>query len=626
MMSRQLAPSEPRGEKRRKRAAEFCEDPSLIARLEGNRIIYQNESTMVGRQSIPVAIFAAHWSLLYCSAFRATSGAHAAYRRHAVGDRHLLQKLHLYRGNGDYQTRTGFDMWDSPHVAGGNPAIGGPTNNPGPMLWQYAYHANWSEVLSRVRQKPEEAKYIRDNGWTTLHLLVAGNANPVPLEVVRAVYDAFPAALDMRTNDYNRTPREIAERWKQQQDVIDFLSNPDDVVIESTSTPVTDDTAPTHATQIPPIMARDNRQSKPLTADAIVITSLQSQHNDFLNNQMSELKQINEDLAQTLHADIHKISTLEAENIQLKESGTQTSRQLEEALQRMKDMEKSLKQKHQNEVERRIADVKAKLEADADRRIREIQSTMQTEADRKINEVQASKSSAASTSNDADIAAMEQKLQTTNAELLSLKEQLRTAKIIEEQMRSAVVIANTEVESLVQEKDEALKAAQGIKAEIASAKIKAEEAQRRFVLLDEQAKEARNKLSVDIESLKKQYEARLSHLKKELRRLEEEKEENRCSALASNDKVRTIQKRLNVLEERAKDDAAQISSLKDAVEASKASKEQMRKAVESANAEFKEALKRWEGLESQVGNLAASERSLLAQVERLRLQLKEKQM
>ena len=517
-------------------------------------------------------------------------------------------------------------MWDSPHVAGGNPAIGGPTNNPGPMLWQYAYHANWSEVLSRVRQKPEEARYIRDNGWTTLHLLVAGNANPVPLEVVRAVYDAFPAALDMRTNDYNRTPREIAERWKQQQDVIDFLSNPDDVVIESTSTPVTDDTAPTHATQIPPIMARDNRQSKPLTADAIVITSLQSQHNDFLNNQMSELKQINEDLAQTLHADIHKISTLEAENIQLKESGTQTSRQLEEALQRMKDMEKSLKQKHQNEVERRIADVKAKLEADADRRIREIQSTMQTEADRKINEVQASKSSAASTSNDADIAAMEQKLQTTNAELLSLKEQLRTAKIIEEQMRSAVVIANTEVESLVQEKDEALKAAQGIKAEIASAKIKAEEAQRRFVLLEEQAKEARNKLSVDIESLKKQYEARLSHLKKELRRLEEEKEENRCSALASNDKVRTIQKRLNVLEERAKDDAAQISSLKDAVEASKASKEQMRKAVESANAEFKEALKRWEGLESQVGNLAASERSLLAQVERLRLQLKEKQM
>ena len=547
-------------------------------------------------------------------------------------------------------------MWDSPHVAGGNSAIGGPANNPGPMLWQYAYHANWSEVLSRVRQKPEEAKYIRDNGWTTLHLLVAGNANPVPLEVVRAVYDAFPAALDMRTNDYNRTPREIAERWKQQQDVIDFLSNPDDVVIESTSTPVTDDTAPTHATQMPPIMVSDtsskadgadrvneyqqqqppwmtggnnsaaNRQSKPLTADAIVITSLQSQHNDFLNNQMSELKQINEDLAQTLHADIHKISTLEAENIQLKESGTQTSRQLEEALQRMKDMEKSLKQKHQNEVERRIADVKAKLEADADRRIREIQSTMQTEADRKINEVQASKSSAASTSNDADIAAMEQKLQTTNAELLSLKEQLRTAKIIEEQMRSAVVIANTEVESLVQEKDEALKAAQGIKAEIASAKIKAEEAQRRFVLLEEQAKEARNKISVDIESLKKQYEARLSHLKKELRRLEEEKEENRCSALASNDKVRTIQKRLNVLEERAKDDAAQISSLKDAVEASKASKEQMRKAVESANAEFKEALKRWEGLESQVGNLAASERSLLAQVERLRLQLKEKQM
>jgi chromosome segregation ATPase len=224
------------------------------------------------------------------------------------------------------------------------------------------------------------------------------------------------------------------------------------------------------------------------------------------------------------------------------------------------------------------------------------------------------------------MAAMKQKLQTTDAELLSAKEELQNAKILEEQMRSAVVVANTEVESLVKEKDEALKAEQNMKAEIASAKLRAEEAQRRFVVLEEQAKEARNKLSVDIESLKKQYEAKLSHLKRELRRLEEEKEENRCSALASNDKVRNLQNRLNVLEERAKNDAAQISSLKDAVEASKTSKEQMRKAVESANAEFKEALKRWEGLESQVGNLAASERSLLAQVERLRLQLREKQM
>ena len=576
-------------------------------------------------------------------------------------------------------------MWDSPHLAGGNSAIGGPANNPGPMLWQYAYHANWLEVLSRVRQKPEEARYIRDNGWTTLHLLVAGNANPVPLEVVRAVYDAFPAALDMRTNDYNRTPREIAERWKQQQDIIDFLSNPEeaviielpdtsnsdenameiisgddtninDAVIESTSTPVTDDIAPTYATQIPPIMAgvtaskaddadrvheyqqqqppwmtggnnsAANRHSKPITADAIVITSLQSQHNSFLKNQMSELKRINEDLAQTLHADIDKIATLEAENSKLKESGAQTRSQLEEALQRMKDMEETLKQKYQNEVERRIKDVKAKLEADADRRVREMQSSMQAEADRKMNEIQASKSSVASTSNHADMAALKQKLQTTDAEVLSMKEQLRIAKITEEQMRNAVVVANTEVESLIKEKDEALKAEQNMKAEVSSAKMRAEEAQQAYVVLEEQAKEARNKLSVDIESLKKQYEAKLSHLKKELRRLEEEKEESRCSALASNDKVRNIQKRLNDLEERAKNDAAQISSLKDAVEASKTSKEQMRKAVELANAEFKEALKRWEGLESQVGNLAASERSLLAQVERLRLQLREKQM
>lgn len=616
---------------------------------------------MVGRQLIPAAVLLAYWPQICCSAFHATSDAHAVSRsRCAFHSRHLLPKLHLYRGNasGDHQTRTGFDMWDSPHVAGGNTANSGPANNPGPMLWQYAYHANWSEVLSRVRQKPEEARYIRDNGWTTLHLLVAGNANPVPLEVVRAVYDAFPAALDMRTNDYNRTPREIAERWKQQQDIIDFLLNPDEaVIIELPDTSNSDENAMEiisgdganikagvtsskaddadrvheYQQQQPPWMtggnnSAANRHSKPLTADAIVITSLQSQHNSFLKNQMSELKRINEDLAQTLHTDIDKIETLEAENSKLRESGAQTRSQLEEALQRMKDMEENLKQKYQHEVVRRVDDVKAKLEADADRRVREIQSTMEAEADRKINEIQARKSSVASTSNAADMAALKQKLHTTDAELLSMKEQLRTAKITEEQMRNAVVVANTEVESLIKEKDEALKAEQNMKAELTSAKMRAEEAQRRYVVLEEQAKEARNKLLVDIESLKKQYEAKLSHLKKELRRLEEEKEENRCSALASNDKVRNIQKRLNDLEERAKIDAAQISSLKDAVEASKTSKEQMRKAVESANAEFKEALKRWEGLESQVGNLAASERSLLAQVERLRLQLREKQM
>ena len=641
---------------------------------------------MVALKLISAATFAVFWSLQFCSAFHIASNAAS---RHATDRRRLLQKLHLYRGdaNGDHQTRTGFDFWDSPHVAGGNSAIGGTANSPGPRLWQYAYHANWAEVLTRVMQNPEEAKYIRDNGWTTLHLLVAGNANPVPLEVVRAVYEAYPAALNMRTNDYNRTPREIAERWKQRQDIIDFLSNPDKAItidlpdtsgigddvndtmetafdgnakiddnpsVDSGSIPGTNNTPTyTYSTQTPPIMSNvassstdrvheyqqqqppwmtggnnssASRHSKPLTADAIVITSLQSQHNNFLKNQVSELKIINEDLAQTLHTDIDKIASLEAENRKLKESEAQTRSQLEEALQRMKDMERTLEQKYQTEVDRRVNEAKVNLQADADRRVHEVQSTIQAEADRKISEVQTKNSSNESTSNDADFSAMKQKLQTTHAELLSLKEELENAKILEEQMRNSVVVANSEAESLIRARDEALKAKQTIKAEITSANSRAEEAQRRFLLLEEQAKKARNKLSADIESLKKQYDAKLSHLKKELRRLEEEKEENRCSALASNDKARNIQKRLIVLEEKAKNDEAQIMSLKDAVEASKKSKEQMRKSVESANAEFREALKRWEGLESRVGNLAASERSLLAQVERLRLQLGEKQM
>lgn len=118
----------------------------------------------------------------------------------------------------------------------------------------------------------------------------------------------------------------------------------------------------------------------------------------------------------------------------------------------------------------------------------------------------------------------------------------------------------------------------------------------------------------------------MSHLRKEVRRLEEEKEENRCSALASDDRLITIQKRLDTLEVKAEKDEAEIMSLKEAIVSTKQSKEQMRRTVESANNEFKEALKRWEGLKSQVGNLAASERSLLAQVERLQHQLREKEM
>ena len=94
-----------------------------------------------------------------------------------------------------------------------------------PVLWQYAQNGNWNEVYTRILDYPEEATY-EVNGWTPLHLLVAGNGIPAPLAVVRAVYAANPDALHKRTDHYGRTPLEIAVRWDQPKEVIEFLADP----------------------------------------------------------------------------------------------------------------------------------------------------------------------------------------------------------------------------------------------------------------------------------------------------------------------------------------------------------------------------------------------------------------
>ena len=101
----------------------------------------------------------------------------------------------------------------------------------GPILWQYAYFGNWHEAYIRVLKYPEEAKYTTDNGWTLLHLLMAGSGFPPPLKVVKAVYGAYPEALDVRTDDYDRTPLDLAQRTDQPKEVIDFLSSPPDGTI-----------------------------------------------------------------------------------------------------------------------------------------------------------------------------------------------------------------------------------------------------------------------------------------------------------------------------------------------------------------------------------------------------------
>jgi len=101
----------------------------------------------------------------------------------------------------------------------------------GPILWQYAYFGNWHEAYIRVLKYPEEAKYTTENGWTLLHLLMAGSGFPPPLKVVKAVYGAYPEALDVRTDDYGRTPLDLAQRTDQPKDIVEFLSSPPDGTI-----------------------------------------------------------------------------------------------------------------------------------------------------------------------------------------------------------------------------------------------------------------------------------------------------------------------------------------------------------------------------------------------------------
>jgi len=100
------------------------------------------------------------------------------------------------------------------------------TDQAGPMLWQYIFFANWDETFVRVLKSPQESTYVSPNGWTPLHLLMTSSGSSPPLKVVKAVYAAFPQALRMPTNDYRRTPLDLAKRTDQPKEIIEFLENP----------------------------------------------------------------------------------------------------------------------------------------------------------------------------------------------------------------------------------------------------------------------------------------------------------------------------------------------------------------------------------------------------------------
>ena len=114
----------------------------------------------------------------------------------------------------------------SMHILSYRPDQASQTDQAGPMLWQYIFFANWDETYVRVLKSPQESTYVSPNGWTPLHLLMTSSGFPPPLKVVKAVYAAFPQALRMPTNDYGRTPLDLAKRTDQPKEIIDFLENP----------------------------------------------------------------------------------------------------------------------------------------------------------------------------------------------------------------------------------------------------------------------------------------------------------------------------------------------------------------------------------------------------------------
>lgn len=533
--------------------------------------------------------------------------------------------------------RVGFDAWDnskSPHVANGYTTL-----DQGNILWQYAYHGNWHEVYTRVCSNPSEAKYIRDNGWTPLHLLVAGNGNPAPVKVVRAVYNAFPGALEMRTNDYNRTPLDIARRWNQPQDVIDFLSNPEKFSLNGKGTNghhdpnepihvdddiflIIDDTVSTTSAegggahqQPTPRSTYSARSAKPLSADAIVVTDLQSQHNDFIQDHSNEMQPIRvnngSDQSTSSTSDYKtKIMQLELENHRLKETEKQMQLKVQEADQRLKRVEDDMSQTFQAEIDRRVGEVQQSLKAEVD--------NLKNSEDTRI---------------------------------ANLAKDLESSKATEKQMRSAVVAANAEVESLRRDLDNSKEAENKMRNKIAAANAELDEAQQRLSGLEDQMEKLQQRSQAETESLKRSDDTRITDMGRELSRLKAVEEQMRNALLSANTEVqesehrlketekqmrnavqsanaevREAQNQLESLEDGVQSDKTIIMSLQRDLEKSRETEEQMRSAVVSANTEFRVAHKRWEGLENQVVTLAGSERSLLTQVERLRAQLKQKEL
>lgn len=91
-----------------------------------------------------------------------------------------------------------------------------------PKLYQYCFDNDFDDIIDRVRTHPREARFVDEGGYFPLHWLASWKA--APLDVVKAVYIAYPTALK-RKNKLGDTPLHIATNVQSSKsgEVINFL-------------------------------------------------------------------------------------------------------------------------------------------------------------------------------------------------------------------------------------------------------------------------------------------------------------------------------------------------------------------------------------------------------------------
>eukprot|EP00592_Proboscia_alata_P019621 CAMPEP_0194421128 /NCGR_PEP_ID=MMETSP0176-20130528/20361_1 /TAXON_ID=216777 /ORGANISM="Proboscia alata, Strain PI-D3" /LENGTH=571 /DNA_ID=CAMNT_0039229075 /DNA_START=56 /DNA_END=1771 /DNA_ORIENTATION=+ len=90
-------------------------------------------------------------------------------------------------------------------------------------LIQHACMQDHAKVIERVRTHPHEARVKNKFNYNTLHILAYSDA---PLDVVKEVFLAYPAACKQRTKNFSRTPLDEAIHAGSSKALIGFLRNP----------------------------------------------------------------------------------------------------------------------------------------------------------------------------------------------------------------------------------------------------------------------------------------------------------------------------------------------------------------------------------------------------------------